>query len=425
MEQITEYLQNLLASNQFFQGGIVLAAISWAFYQLKALPVFLLQKFRYFATYQIYFDQSNEFYDTFSNWFNDKYPQKFRNVEMRLWYDSGDDTHTSNSPRIAGSNNSEKRRKWTLKKLQYSDSNIIFYKNRILWINKSRRELDAARDATQMFHNSYSISGFFARNAIDALCTEILERKESESEQTALRVGFNSEGGYFDWQNVAIVKTLDHIFFEDKERLLADLEEFLTKKEFYRSKGINYKRSYMFYGPGGTGKTSLGIAIAKHLDYDLAIINLASIKDDITLQKLGTYIGKNTVVMLEDIDCILSDRNVNHDNLNFSTVLNFLDGLYAPSDCIFVMTTNRPEVLDTALTRKGRVDLSLLIDYPNKKQIEEFMSDFYECEINLPIGFSCNKPMSEIQDICLRNKTGVSALNEFLGLKTQAASNKN
>ena len=36
------------------------------------------------------------------------------------------------------------------------------------------------------------------------------------------------------------------------------------------------------------------------------------------------------------------------------------------------MTTNKPECLDDALVRKGRVDIQLHIDYPNKEQVERF-----------------------------------------------------
>lgn len=407
MEHVWIYLQQLVASNQFFQGGIVLAAISWAFYQLKAWPVLAWQKFKYLATHTIYFDDAvgGDFYHAFSEWFAERYPQKFRNIEVRLWWS---ETHSSGGQNQPVSSSDYSRRQgdspgWTLRHFQYADSNVIVYHNRWLWIRKNRQEKQNSQQRD--FINSYSISGLFAKAAIRHLCEEILAYKIAQTKNDALRVGVNSEHGNFDWKDVTIVKTFDHVFFEDKARLLKDLEKFLQQKEFYQERGINYKRSYLFYGPPGTGKTTLGTAIAHRLQYALYVINLAGVTSDVMLQRMSSYIGPKSVVLLEDIDCILAEREIKNNKLNFSTVLNFLDGIYAPSDCIFVLTTNHPEVLDEALIRKGRVDLSLEIGYPSIADVADFMSDFYGEEVLLagPAGGTLKVGMAEIQDICLSN----------------------
>lgn len=417
MEHIVDYLSGLLASNQLFQGGIVLAAISWAFYQLKAWPLLLWQKLKYWASYHVYFDDSNEFYLTFTEWFAETHPQKFRNVEVRFSYNSDGENQSQgiSAPTATPSSRDRDSEGWVLKWFQYNDNNVVFYNNRLLWVKKERTKLEmAGRDLA--FINSYSISGFFARSAINDLCAALLERKRVATKKTSLRVGINTDGGHFEWKDVDVVKSLDHIFFSQKAELVRDLDAFVQKKEFYRQKGINFKRSYLLYGPGGTGKTSLASALAKHLDYALLVVNLASIKDDLVLQRMGTAIGKKSVILLEDVDCLLTKREVKNDNLNFSTVLNFLDGLYAPSDCVFVLTTNKPEVLDDALIRKGRVDLALHIDFPEIAEVEAFMSDFYEADIRLPLAAGrAHSGMAEVQDICLRNSSD-AAITEICGL---------
>lgn len=363
MESILHYLSDLLASNQFLQGGFVLGALTWAGYKAKAVPTFAMNKIRYYATYTIHFDQGSEFYRVFSEWLNETHPAKFRNVEVKFYGESDNESHEPQAANRAP----EHRRRFELKKHQYSDANAIRHKGRWLWITKDRARLDTARDIRAMFYNSYTITGFFAKKAIDDLCEQIALRKNAETEENALRVHFNANG-YFESTFVSVVKSLDHIFFADKPQLLADLKEFTSRKAMYAAKGIKYKRSYLFYGPGGTGKTSLGLAIAKYLDYDLYVINLASIKSDQELQNQAPRIGKRSVILLEDIDCVLHHRDVKSKKVNFSTILNFLDGLYAPSDCIFVLTTNKPEQLDAALTRKGRVDLALHVDYPHVRE---------------------------------------------------------
>lgn len=413
METIWNYITQLAQSNQFLQGGMVLGALTWLGYQLKSVPVFLWNKLRYYVTYTIHFDQSSEFYRLFTEWLNENHPKKFRNVEVKFNSEIDRDA----GPEVVGPSADQTKEKFRLCKYQFSDSNTLRYKNRWLLINKDREQINTTAGIKNLFYHSYTVSGLFAKRAIDALCDEITFRKNAEIEHYDLRVWCNDRD-YFEAQDVTIVKSLDHIFFAEKRALIADLEQWREQKASYAEKGIKYKRSYLFYGRGGTGKTSLGMALAKYLHYDLYVVNLAGLEEDSDLQALSRRIRKNSVVMLEDIDCILEDREVKNDKLNFSTVLNFLDGLYAPSDCVFVLTTNKPEVLDKALTRKGRVDLALHIDYPNTDEVEAYMSDFYNQDIELPIYSQkqSNAPMSEIQDICLRNETWKDAVNEVMNL---------
>lgn len=424
MDYYIDLLRNTLSANPFFQGGLLLAVGTYAFTQLRAWPIAAFKKLKYWATYEVHFDDTSEFYQVFADWFNQKYPHKFRNVEVKLTHIGDDDP--GRPAMVYDTDDGEgKRRGWQLMKFQFNDSNILFYKRRWLWVRKTRDRLDGARDKYSRHLNSYVISGFFAQSAIDGLCNEILEKKLKEIQTSSLRVGSNTSGGYFTWKDVHIVKGLDHLFFAGKSELVADLELFTSRKDLYKDKGINYKRSYLFYGRGGTGKSSLATAVAKYLDYDLYVINLASINGDIQLQELSANIKRQAVVLFEDIDCVLADREVKgNDRLNFSTVLNFLDGLYSPSDCIFILTTNRPEVLDNALTRKGRIDLSMEIDYPSAADVEAFMSDFYGKPVSLQLEGKSEICMAEVQDICLKHEMS-QALNKvaegFKGKNEQMA----
>ena len=59
-----------------------------------------------------------------------------------------------------------------------------------------------------------------------------------------------------------------------KDKIIADLDVFLTKEscDFYTSHGIPYKRSYLFYGVPGAGKTSLLTALAGKYGRNLCIL---------------------------------------------------------------------------------------------------------------------------------------------------------
>lgn len=407
METLWHSLSSLLSANQFLQGGAILGLLTWAGYQLKSVPVFLWGKIKYYITYTIHFDQTSDFYRVFSEYLNDNYPQKFRNVEVRFNRDTrpnyeGNPQIQAASPDSSVSKSEQEHIK--IEKRQFTDTNVIFYKGRWLWISKDRKEVNTTKDLWSLYFNSYSITGIFAKSAIESLCQEIADQRNAERQDDAILIGIN-DGSWFSFRPQKAVKSLSHIFFADKELLLADLEQFIRRQQFYQDKGIKFKRSYLLYGRGGTGKTSIALGIAKHLGYDIYSVNLASLREDKDLQSLSRQINPQAVVLIEDIDTVLEQREMKSDALNFGTVLNFLDGIYSPTDCIFVMTTNKPEALDEALLRKGRVDLSLHISYPRIKDVEDYMSDFYDKEVALAVYNDrvIDKPMAEIQDICLKN----------------------
>lgn len=424
MDSIYNFITDLLHQNQFLQGGFVLGILTWLGYQIKSFPELMWKKLKYYFTYQIYFDGSSDFYDEFVAWLNEKYPQKFKNVEVRIVdkdFQCASSNQTVESP-VSYRDMQNAEPKWKLWKQQFTDTNIIWFQNRLLWISKNREKMEMAQGVSTLYINSYTISGFLAKKQVDNLCNEIFQQyKIKQDKKNPDLTVFSHQGDYFHRSHINNPKALKHIFFADKEKYLDDLQEFRTKKEFYKEKGIRYKRSYLFYGRGGTGKTSLAFATAKMLEQPLFLINLGAIFNDAQFTHLASQITPNSVVLMEDIDCVLNQREVKKDALSFSTLLNFLDGAYSPTNVVFIMTTNKPECLDDALVRKGRVDIQLHIDYPNKEQVERFLSDFYETTIVLDT-YQNSKPMSEIQDICLQNNDYKQAMEEIIITKTFAKS---
>lgn len=401
MDFLTEQISHLFATNQFFQGGLILAAASWVFYQLKALPLWVWRKTLYAITYETYFDEKSDFYDCFAQWMSERFPQKFRRTEVKIISEDGDTDYVK--PR------------YRLRFFQSTDSNFLFYRRRLLFIRKSREKLENASSFWNIHLNSYSIAGVFAKGAIERLCEEILQVRFDREEQAGLEVRYNAEYG-FTKKVLPITKTFDYLFFTDKQRLIDDLDRFSMAREKYLAKGIGYKRGYLLYGGPGTGKTSAAVAIARHLRRPLFVINLASIRDDKQLQSLALDVSSGSVVLFEDVDCVFEDRDVKgNDKLNFSTILNVLDGLYSPSDCVFVLTTNKPEAIDSALQRKGRIDMALHIDNPTTEDVEGFISSYYDTSVNLGRNGTLPFGMSWVQDVCLRNPTAEDAKKELLG----------
>lgn len=393
-----EYLYNeilvQLKQNQFLSGGVLLGLLGSIFYSMKTIPLSIWSKIRYQFNYTAYFDEKSDIYFTFSRWFHDKYPQKFRNIDMDFVRRSPNTPITED---VKG--------KWTLKRKQFTDTNFIWYKRRLLKVSKSRKDLETIGEHRAPYFHSYNISGLFAKNAINDLAREVLAYKDSQ-------IGvYVSNWGNFTRGNFNNPKDFKNIFFENKQELIEDLQMFTKKRAFYKEKDINYKRSYLFYGRGGTGKTSISTAIAKYLDYDIYILNLNAIQSDREFIELAARIPCESLVLFEDIDCYFNQREMKNDKISFSTVLNVFDGAYSPSDCIFVMTTNKLDQLDDALIRKGRVDKMFHVDYPRVQDVEDFMSNFYEQSVKLNIK-SFDKPMVDVQEICL-NATLEDAIKQI------------
>src|SRR5207253_4605274 len=74
-----------------------------------------------------------------------------------------------------------------------------------------------------------------------------------------------------------------------------------------------------------------------------------------------------SLVVIEDVDLIAADRNQNFDTTLLHDLLDEMDGLGVTADVIFILTTNRPRMLETALAaRPGRVDQAVYFPLPDR-----------------------------------------------------------
>jgi len=196
----------------------------------------------------------------------------------------------------------------------------------------------------------------------------------------------------------------ESLFFNagELEEIEADLKNFVERKDWYRQKGIPYKRVYLFKGPPGTGKSSLALYLASMLDRKLYAASLSSIQNDSSLLKAFSYMHTNTgILLIEDVDSfnVVSKREEKSltletdgknevaqpkekQEMSLSTLLNCLDGPFTPDGLVVIMTTNHPEKLDDALIRDGRVDFNKEIGYVDSTVVKKALEFFYECEVD-------------------------------------------
>lgn len=135
-----------------------------------------------------------------------------------------------------------------------------------------------------------------------------------------------------------------------------------------RSAGRHLKRGMLLHGPPGTGKTLTAMYLAGQM------------KDRTTLLLTGQGLGlieescamarmlQPATLIIEDVDLVAEERSrqATCNNAILFELLNQMDGLSEDSDVLFVLTTNRAEILEPALaSRPGRVDLAIEVPLPD------------------------------------------------------------
>ncbi|KAH8083503.1 P-loop containing nucleoside triphosphate hydrolase protein [Filobasidium floriforme] len=186
------------------------------------------------------------------------------------------------------------------------------------------------------------------------------------------------------------------------EDVAKDMREFLDSESWYTNRGIPWRRGYLLYGAAGAGKTSLIHACASALDLEVYCITLATEGlTDAILLKAMTLIPPGGVVVMEDVDVAIpktSNEGLNRDDapvkkeeenrkkgdrgssgghITLSGLLNAIDGISGSDGRLLFMTTNKKEMLDEALIRPGRADLSFEFFKATSDQIERMFKAFF------------------------------------------------
>lgn len=131
--------------------------------------------------------------------------------------------------------------------------------------------------------------------------------------------------------------------------------------------GMSGRKGVLLYGPPGTGKTLVVRYLAGHLHgfttFLVAAQQYGLLHDYIEMARLL----QPALVVLEDVDLVGADRDGPWQGSPgaLNDLLNQMDGLTSEAKILFVMTTNRPEVLEPALAgRPGRVDQAIEFTLP-------------------------------------------------------------
>ncbi|KAH8359929.1 hypothetical protein KR093_009593 [Drosophila rubida] len=167
----------------------------------------------------------------------------------------------------------------------------------------------------------------------------------------------------------------------DQIRELREVIELpLMNPELFIRVGINPPKGCLLYGPPGTGKTLLARAIASQLDANFLKVVSSAIVDKYIgesarlIREMFAYARDHQpcIIFMDEIDAIggrrfsegtSADREIQR---TLMELLNQMDGFDALGQVKIIMATNRPDTLDPALMRPGRLDRKLEIPLPNE-----------------------------------------------------------
>ncbi len=204
----------------------------------------------------------------------------------------------------------------------------------------------------------------------------------------------------------------------------------ITHAELYENIGIRPPKGVLMFGPPGTGKTMMARACAAQTN--ACFLKLAGpqlvqmfIGDGAKMIRDAFALAKEkapTIIFIDELDAIgtkrfdsdtSGDREVQRTMLE---LLNQLDG-FSPDDRIKVIAaTNRPDILDPALLRSGRLDRKIEFPHPNedaRAQIMQIHSRKMNCEkksINFQELARCTDDFNGAQMKAVCVEAGMNAL---------------
>ncbi len=182
-------------------------------------------------------------------------------------------------------------------------------------------------------------------------------------------------------------------------------EEILSKMEYRMPKG------FLFYGPPGCGKTLIGKAILSD------VVDQLKSKDEGSKDLEGRFIhvkgpeilnmwlgeserkvreifkrareykekGKLPFIFIDEAESVLGTRQAMRvNNISNTLVPMFcaeMDGIQSVREMVVILATNRPDLIDPAILRPGRIDRKIKVGRPSRKDCEDILQVYLKPEL--------------------------------------------
>ncbi|KAK5111428.1 hypothetical protein LTR62_004880 [Meristemomyces frigidus] len=447
------------------------------------------QWFRYCCMSSVYIDEHDDLFDMVMAWLAENQTSTSRSRKMRAKTQRGsraDDAYDAVADDALDENGMFSWSKWQARTPPrfepYYGSQFVWHGGQVFWFRRSVRRNEGQR--VQVSFGGQAEDDLIELDCIgrditpikDLLRTIRVWSLNRTTGTTTIRHPTPKDrarfGGTWSKTSSRPSRPMDTVILdnEQKNMIIHDMNEYLhpASPRWYATRGIPYRRGYLFHGPPGTGKTSLSFALAGIFGLEIYAISLQEpTLTEGDLMQLFNALPRRCIVLLEDVDAAglvrdgasddkedgagkeekvgekeaegkkgegtaagkkgegkkedtkevkkdedftlkdlarelraitappapkpggRSGRGIrgnttttttttspdgqqsNNTGISLSGLLNAIDGVATHEGRVLIMTTNRPESLDSALVRPGRVDRKVGFNLAMREQVRE------------------------------------------------------
>lgn len=202
--------------------------------------------------------------------------------------------------------------------------------------------------------------------------------KQAQKAQGSI-LDFGRTGAKIFTRNQSLITFANVAGVDEAKRELEEVVDFLKHPEKYRKLGARIPKGVLLVGPAGTGKTLLARAVAG--EANVPFFSAAGSEFMEMLVGVGASRVRSlfqnakksapSIIFIDEIESIGRHRALGsmgghgEQEQTLNQILTEMDGFEPTTSVIVLAATNRPDLLDPALTRPGRFDRRVILDLPD------------------------------------------------------------